>query len=46
MAIALIAVLLIETVLLLAWAAGYFSWGITLFNERIAASPAMRPSSR
>ncbi|WP_188238622.1 hypothetical protein [Stenotrophomonas maltophilia] len=42
MAIALIAVLLIETVLLMAWVAGYFSWGITLFNERIAASPAMQ----
>lgn len=42
MAIALIAVLLIETVLLMAWVAGYFSWGITLFNERISASPAMQ----
>lgn len=42
MAIALIAVLLIETVLLMAWVAGYFSWGITLFNERIAASPVMQ----
>ncbi len=42
MAIALIAVLLIEAFLLMAWAAGYFSWGITLFNERIAASPAMQ----
>ena len=42
MAIALIAVLLIETILLTAWVAGYFSWGITLFNERIAASPAMQ----
>ncbi|CRX67072.1 unnamed protein product [Stenotrophomonas maltophilia] len=26
----------------MAWVAGYFSWGITLFNERIAASPAMQ----
>lgn len=42
MAIALIALLLIETVLLMAWVAGYFSWGITVFNERIAASPAMQ----
>lgn len=42
MAITLIALLLIETVLLMAWVAGYFSWGITLFNERIAASPAMQ----
>ncbi|UXB39089.1 hypothetical protein [Stenotrophomonas maltophilia] len=42
MAIALIALLLIETVLMMAWAASYFSWGITLFNERIAASPAMQ----
>jgi hypothetical protein len=42
MAIALIAVLLIETVLLMAWVAGHFSWGITLFNERIAASPTMQ----
>ena len=42
MAIALIALLLIETVLLMAWVASYFSWGITLFNERIAASPAMQ----
>ena len=42
MAIALIALLLIETVLLMAWVAGYFSWGITLFNERIAASPDMQ----
>ena len=42
MAIALIALLLIETVLMMAWVAGYFSWGITLFNERIAASPAMQ----
>lgn len=42
MAIALIVALLIETVLLMAWVAGYFSWGITLFNERIAASPAMQ----
>lgn len=42
MAIALIALLLIQTVLMMAWAAGYFSWGITLFNERIAASPAMQ----
>lgn len=42
MAIALIALLLLETVLLMAWVAGYFSWGITLFNERIAASPAMQ----
>ncbi|MCF3525721.1 hypothetical protein [Stenotrophomonas maltophilia] len=42
MAIALIAVLLIETVLLMVWVAGYFSWGITLFNERIAASSAIQ----
>ncbi|WP_414494726.1 hypothetical protein [Stenotrophomonas maltophilia] len=42
MAFALIAVLLIETVLLMAWVASYFSWGITLFNERIAASPTMQ----
>lgn len=42
MAIALIALLLLETVLLMAWVAGYFSWGIALFNERIAASPAMQ----
>ncbi len=42
MAIALIALLLLETVLLMAWVAGYFSWGIILFNERIAASPAMQ----
>jgi len=42
MAIALIALLLIETVLLMAWVAGYFSWGITVFNERIAASPTMQ----
>lgn len=42
MAIVLIAVLLIETVLLMAWVAGHFSWGITLFNERIAASPTMQ----
>lgn len=42
MAIALIALLLIGTVLMMAWVAGYFSWGITLFNERIAASPAMQ----
>lgn len=42
MAIALIALLLIETVLMMAWVGGYFSWGITLFNERIAASPAMQ----
>ncbi len=41
MAIVLIALLLLETVLLMAWVAGYFSRGITLFNERIAASPAM-----
>lgn len=42
MAIALIALLLMETVLLMAWVASYFSWGIPLFNERIAASPAMQ----
>jgi len=42
MAIALIALLLIETVLLMAWVTGYFSWGITVFNERIAASPTMQ----
>ncbi|MFB5855979.1 hypothetical protein WAB97_009065 [Stenotrophomonas maltophilia] len=42
MTIALIALLLIETVLMMAWAASYFSWGIPLFNERIAASPAMQ----
>ncbi|EKT4074390.1 hypothetical protein [Stenotrophomonas maltophilia] len=42
MAIALIALLLLETVLLMAWVAGYFSWGIILFNERIAASPTMQ----
>ncbi|WP_414493733.1 hypothetical protein [Stenotrophomonas maltophilia] len=41
MAITLIALLLIETVLLMTWVAGYFSWGIALFNERISASPAM-----
>jgi hypothetical protein len=26
----------------MAWVAGYFSWGITLFNERIAASTGMQ----
>ncbi|OBU68508.1 hypothetical protein A9K58_06790 [Stenotrophomonas maltophilia] len=42
MAITLIAVLLIETALLMTWVAGYFRWGIILFNERIAASPALQ----
>ena len=44
MAITLIALVLLETVLLMAWVAGYFSWGITLFNERIAAPPYAGPA--
>lgn len=42
MAIALIALLLVETLLQIAWIARYYSQGIILFNERIAASPAMQ----
>ncbi|HDS1038078.1 TPA: hypothetical protein QDZ42_001273 [Stenotrophomonas maltophilia] len=39
MAIALIALLLIEVLLLLRWAPFFFGTGIVLFNQRIAASP-------
>jgi hypothetical protein len=40
MAIALIAVLLIEVLLLVLWAPFFFRTGIVLFNQRIAATPA------
>lgn len=40
MAIALIALLLIEVLLLLLWAPFFYRTGIILFNQRIAASPA------
>lgn len=40
MAIALIALLLIEVLLLLLWAPFFFRTGIVLFNQRIAATPA------
>ena len=40
MAIALIALMLLELLLLLFWAPFYFRTGIVLFNQRIAASPA------
>ena len=39
MAIALIALMLIELLLLFAWAPLFFRTGIVLFNQRIAASP-------
>ena len=39
MAIALIALMLIELLLLLAWVPLFFRTGIVLFNQRIAASP-------
>ncbi|WP_313206905.1 hypothetical protein [Stenotrophomonas sp.] len=40
MAIALIALLLIEVLLLSLWAPFFFRTGIILFNQRVAASPA------
>ncbi|HIE1097678.1 MULTISPECIES: hypothetical protein [Stenotrophomonas] len=40
MAIALIAVMLIELLLLITWAPFFYRTGIILFNQRIAASPA------
>lgn len=40
MAIALIALLLIELLLLALWAPFFFRTGIALFNQRIAATPA------
>jgi len=40
MAIALIALLLIEVLLLVLWAPFFFRTGIVLFNQRIAATPA------
>jgi hypothetical protein len=40
MAIALIALMLLELLLLLFWAPFFFRTGIVLFNQRIAASPA------
>ena len=40
MAIALIALMLLELLLLLFWAPLFFRTGIVLFNQRIAASPA------
>ena len=40
MAIALIALLLIEVLLMLFWAPFFFRTGIVLFNQRVAASPA------
>lgn len=40
MAIALIALLLIEVLLLVFWAPFFFRTGIILFNQRVAASPA------
>ncbi|XFC38991.1 hypothetical protein ACEF39_002001 [Stenotrophomonas indicatrix] len=40
MAIALITLLLIEVLLLVMWAPFFFRTGITLFNQRIAATPA------
>ena len=40
MAIALIAVMLMELLLLIFWAPFFFRTGIVLFNQRIAASPA------
>jgi len=40
MAIALIALLLVEVLLLLFWAPFFFRCGIVLFNQRVAASPA------
>lgn len=42
MAIALIALLLVEAVLLVLWVPACFDRGIVLFNQRIAASPAMQ----
>jgi len=40
MAIALIALMLMELLMLLFWAPVFFRTGIVLFNQRIAASPA------
>jgi len=40
MALALIALLLVEVLLLVRWAPFFFGTGIALFNQRIAASPA------
>ncbi|MGF6416978.1 hypothetical protein ABH900_000439 [Stenotrophomonas sp. AN71] len=40
MAIALIALMLLELLLLLFWAPFFFRTGIVLFNQRVAASPA------
>ncbi|KAF1017175.1 MAG: hypothetical protein GAK31_00434 [Stenotrophomonas maltophilia] len=42
MALVLIALLLVEMALLVLWVPGYFRSGIVLFNQRIAASPAMQ----
>lgn len=39
MALALIALLLVEVLLLVVWAPFFFRTGITLFNQRIAATP-------
>ncbi len=40
MAIALIALLLVEVLLLIFWAPFFYRTGIILFNQRVAASPA------